>query len=249
MNTLSYFLSDPKNSLAREAMFKHRILYDIQVVFASNGQKILCYESEYDRDGFDIILDDLKYQKHIQLKSILKTSQTSSFKIHRNLLRPKIEEMHNYPVSPDSFGLGYGGGVILIQADIVYKDIDITYRYCDGLVLSAFHAGIIKYKNLKQNKAVLNAFDEYSNPNKTGGMVILTKSCFLSFKSLAELLAFSGFQLSLSSNSRTNLLNAIASLNGNLNDTNRHLDFKQWACIAGKELSRKISLHGLVLMK
>ncbi|MDY7015824.1 MAG: hypothetical protein SVX43_19970, partial [Cyanobacteriota bacterium] len=115
MHELAKFLNQPTNSTYRECLLKHKFLFDVQLAFANKGRRLLVYESEYDRDGFDLIFDDLTCHKHFQMKSVVHPSKTSSFEIHRTLLRPSLRELDYYPVSPDSFGLGYGGGVLLIK--------------------------------------------------------------------------------------------------------------------------------------
>ena len=180
-------LKDPKKSVVREKLLKHKFLYDVQLSFLTRGQQILYYESDYDVDGFDLLFDNLGSQKHVQMKSVLSSSTTNRFSIHRTLLRPKIEHLNYYPLSPDGFGAGYGGGVVLIEAHVNKDNLEVSYKYCDGLILTAFATGYFRYKNISKQNAVLRTFNEFQNPQKIGGQISLSKSCFIEFKSIISL--------------------------------------------------------------
>jgi hypothetical protein len=173
MDKLYEYLKSPKNSLVREALVKNKLFYDSKLYFASQGRSVLAYESEYDRDGFDVIFDELGTQRHFQIKSVLKLSSTAKFNIHRMLLRPNINELNYYPLSHDSFGAGYGGAVILVELSPDKDELDVDYYYTDGLILCAFHAGVLEYKYSPSRKSVIKSFNEFQHPHKIGGQIIL----------------------------------------------------------------------------
>lgn len=189
---LEEYLKKPSNSVIREKLFKHKFLYDVQLEFLKQKTSLLYYESDYDRDGFDLLFDNLKSQKHFQMKSIMQSSSTNTFSIHRTLLRPRIDELNYYPLSHDSFGVGYGGGVILIVAEEENNNLNFSYQYCDGLILCSFYAKLFEYKSPQKQNSVIKAFKEYQNPNKIGGRVKLTRSCFLKFNSIMDLFIYAG---------------------------------------------------------
>ena len=189
---LEKHLKKPENSVVREKLLKHKFLYDIQLEYLKQSSSILYYESDYDRDGFDLLFDNLLTQKHFQMKSVMKSSSTSSFKIHRKLLRPRLNELNYYPLSHDDYGLGYGGGVILIVAEEVNNTLELSYQYCDGLILCAFNIGYFEHKTAQRQKSVVCAFKEYQNSNEKDGKVKITKSCFLKFNTLMDLFSYAG---------------------------------------------------------
>lgn len=189
---ISDFLITPKNTVLREKLFKHRFLYEAQLEFIKINSRIIYYESDCDRDGFDIVFDNLTNQRHIQLKSVIAPAKTNSFYIHRNLLRPRINHLNKYPLSHDSYGVGYGGGVILIEAKEQDNNLLFQYKYTDGLILSLFYAGYIKYRSAATQDSVIKSFRDFSNPLKRGEQMKVTKPCFLHFKSLIDIFNYLG---------------------------------------------------------
>jgi len=209
VDKLHQYLKDPRNSLAREALVKNRLFYDVKLHFASKGRSLLAYEAEYDRDGFDVIFDELGRQRHFQVKSVLKSSSTASFYIHRNLLRPNIDELNYYPLSHDSFGVGYGGAVILVELEPTDESLNISYYYVDGLILSAFYAGILSYKSKVSQQSAVKSFGEFRNPRRLGGQIKLSKSSFVRLSSAGAIFGLSGFLGADEGNARFRVLQAV----------------------------------------
>ena len=229
MNQLRTFLN--QNLTYREHFLKHKLFFDAQLEFAKHNRRLLIYEPEYDQDGFDLIFDDLLYHKHFQVKSILKPAKTSDWQIHRALLRPHLRDLNNYPASPDSFGVGYGGGVLLIYATINQNDsISTSYFFTDGLIISALQLGILKYKNPKNNKSAINCAEDLFNPYEIGGKIKITKSCFLNFFCLADLFAYCGFSIQNKSGSdvRFRLNKAVARNCGRAEKIDRKILPEKW---------------------
>lgn len=240
-NDLTDFLRNPKNTTFRECILKHKFIFDAQLSFAQCGHRLLVYESEYDCDGFDLIFDALNFHKHFQMKSVVYPSKTSSFEIHRNLLRPSLRELDYFPVSPDSFGIGYGGGVLLIQVfcELGDEELRVEYYFSDGLILSAFGVGALQYKqsNINQQVSVEKCFKDFSNPNITAGHVRLTKSCFLKFRSLRNIFAWCGFDVGEVGAARFNMLQAVASRYGRADRARQKSGFENSKRIARLHLS------------
>ncbi|HAI68217.1 MAG TPA: hypothetical protein DCM38_02135, partial [Gammaproteobacteria bacterium] len=160
-------------------------------------------------------------------KRVIKSSSTNSFKIHRSLLRPRDYELNYYPLSHDSFGYGYGGGVILIEVFPNGQSIDVKYYFTDGLILSAFAAGIFENKWKNRNEAVIKSFKEFQNYRKIGGTVTLCRSCFIEFSSIKYIFAYSGFQIG--DGVRYNLLRAVGKKYGLLiHEADKKFDFETW---------------------
>ncbi len=223
-------LKKPENSVVREKLFKHRFLYDVQLAFLSRGHSILYYESDYDKDGFDLLFDSLGTQKHIQMKSILSSSKRSTFDVHRTLLRPKTDELNNFPLSHDGFGAGYGGGVVLIEADVVDDTVNLKYRFCDGLILTAFYSGYFRYKSQLKQNSVNKVFASFQDPRSMGGSVTLTKSCFVEFKSILALFDYLGLG-GYGDVGHCNLLRAVARKYGLCNTVDRKYSVEDWQSI------------------
>ena len=246
MYKLAEFLNRPVNSLYRECLLKHKLLFDIQLAFANNGRRLLIYESEYDQDGFDLIFDDLNLHKHFQVKSIVSPSKTSSFEIHRNLLRPSLKEIDYYPVSPDSFGIGYGGGVLLIEVVPNASDLSVNYYFTDGLILSAFSAGIFRYKLSVSQGSVEKCFQKFADPTQYGGKIKITKPCFIKFVSLSKLFSYCGFQIEDCGGARFNLLRAVARKCGHSNEVDSKLNFEPWKKILHRDFVNLIQWEDLI---
>ena len=229
-------LKKPENSVVREKLFKHRFLYDVQLAFLSRGKSILYYESDYDKDGFDLLFDNLGTQKHIQMKSILSSSKRSTFDVHRSLLRPSINELNNFPLAHDSFGVGYGGGVVLIEANVNAEIVSIKYKYCDGLILTAFHAGYFKYSSKIKQNSVIKAFERFQDPKAIGGTVTLTKSCFIEFKNVSALFNYLGLG-GYGDVGHYNLMRAVARKYGLSKQCDKKYSVEDWKSIVSHDFN------------
>lgn len=232
-------LKKSSNSVVREKLFKHRFLYETQLAFMNRGSSILYYESDYDRDGFDLLFDNLINQRHIQMKSVLSSSKTTSFEIHRTFLRPRISELNNFPLSHDGSGAGYGGGVVLIEATVNGNELNFKYRYCDGVILTAFYAGYFSYGSLRKQESVIKAFSKFQNPNLIGGKVKLTKSCFIEFKNIISLFDYLGLG-GYGETARYNLIRAIAVRYGYSNQSDKKVPFEGWKSILRSDFNKLI---------
>jgi len=78
--SLQEFLNKPKFSHSREALFNHKLLYDLKLVAARAGYHLSVYFPDVDHEGFDIILDDGDNLKKIQLKTVVKNSGRKQIK-------------------------------------------------------------------------------------------------------------------------------------------------------------------------
>lgn len=235
-----------QNSTYREHFLKHKLFFDVQWEFAKQNQRILIYEPEYDQDGFDLIFDNLSYQRHIQVKSILIPATTSHWMIHRNLLRPHILELNNYPASPDSYGVGYGGGVLLIYGKIISEEkskqpiISTSYYFTDALIISALSLGIIEYKDYRLDKAAKDCAKRLFDFHEIGGKIQVPKSCFWNFYDLAELFSYCGFCLKdkFGLNIRTLLNKALLRFSGKADKIDQRIPYESWKKIIYNDLSK-----------
>jgi hypothetical protein len=145
-------------------------------------------------------------------------------------LRPHILELDTHPVSPDSFGLGYGGGVLLIHASIdLDGNIATSYSFTDSLIISSFYLDILKYKENRKNESVKNCGSQLFNPYEIGEKITITQSCFLHFFRLADIFAYCGFNLPLESSQIRYCLNkAVARHCGKAQKVDLNIPAHKW---------------------
>lgn len=209
---LAEFLSESRFSVHREIMMRHQMLHDIHLTFARFGKTIYSYEPEVDSGGFDIVIDDMLHSARFQLKTKLAGSSTSSWEIRGHLLRPDHDHLNHLPFSPDSYGIGYMGGVILSEARIEQGKIEYKHFYTDCLVILAQHFGIAPPSKKAERESVAKCFRELTKITTRPGKITLTKSCFWKFSSLRPIMALAGFQVGYCGHVRHVLLNAVSCL-------------------------------------
>jgi hypothetical protein len=83
---LSEYLNNTDNCVTRERIYFHKRAFDLQLAAARKEYHLQLFEPEVDRDGFDAVLNDGIYERHIQVKTVSGT--TKSGDIRRQLLRP-----------------------------------------------------------------------------------------------------------------------------------------------------------------
>lgn len=209
---LEEFLGESHFSVHREVMMRHQLLHDIHLTFAKLGRTIYSYEPEVDSGGFDIVIDDIMHSARFQLKTKLASSSTSTWKIRGHLLRPDNEHLNDLPFSPDSFGIGYMGGVILTEAKVEEGSIQYEHFYTDCLVILAQHFGISPPNAKPKRERVAKCFSELTRPTTQPGQITLSKSCFWKFGSLRPIMALAGFQAGYCGHVRNTLFNAVSYL-------------------------------------
>lgn len=192
MDNLAQFLSDPTNSVTREKLIYNRFYYDLKIAAARAGYALTMYEPDVDRDGYDVVIDDGEVIRFIQLKTVLKSSKTSSWAVRRKLLC--INE-------PEDFGnldpnIGRGGAVVLIEVDTTQSDPEFTYYVADlgllEMLCSIFgetrrKSGAPEILGTRRLLAHRTLQDIGNGPRS--GKVILRKSTFLRARNACGLLA------------------------------------------------------------
>ena len=68
---LSEYFKDPGNLVTRERIYFHKIAFDLELAAARKGYHLQLFEPEVDRDGFDIVLNDHIWERHVQVKLVL----------------------------------------------------------------------------------------------------------------------------------------------------------------------------------
>jgi len=148
---LSEFLNDPYNSRTRERIYFHRLAFDLHLAAARKGYHLQMFEPEVDRDGFDIVLNDGDYERHIQVKTVATT--TSSWDISRRLARPGGYLAEAFGLDPIKSGLG--GGFLLMQID-PNEGQNVDYFYADFHTLLALKDGMFG----NEREAAAEIFEE-----------------------------------------------------------------------------------------
>jgi hypothetical protein len=191
MQELKKFLSNPKNSRSREILLMHRLIYDVELASSTRGNFLDVFQGEVDQNGFDIIFDDHDELKKLQVKTVLLHSKTSSWSIHKCMLRPNPFLAEGLGFEPSPEGAGYQGGVILMAFECDDLSISVDYYYTDIFIIKAFNIGIISYNQSIKNNAVKSLYDRLQR-GISHEKVKVSKSAFLKAKSAGHLLALAG---------------------------------------------------------
>lgn len=142
---LSDYLETPANLHAREELFNYRLLFDVKLAAAHHGYHLLTYYSDVDHDGFDIIFDDHHTVRKVQLKTVSSTKTTSSWEIHRSILRPERQNWERlgfyHPGVMHETDVGVEGGVILVEFDATDAQLPVAYYFTDIYVITAIALG------------------------------------------------------------------------------------------------------------
>lgn len=184
---LESFLFKEENSRTKESLVNYRLFYDLKLAAALKGYDLSLYTPDVDRDGFDIILDDQDSVRKIQLKTVLKNATTSTWHIHKTMLRPDIEFCEELGFEPTQSGTGVQGGVILMELDPQIKSMDIRYYYTDVFVITALYLGIVN-RSPKIRKTIFNSYYKNIMSGSSNDKMPVPKSLFVEAKSPEHLL-------------------------------------------------------------
>jgi len=187
---LEKYLLAPKNSHAKESLINNRLFYDLKLAAAERGYLLNLYLPEVDKDGFDIILDDQDSLTKIQLKTVMKIAGTTSWNIHKALLRPVELNCEQLGFEPSSTGTGYQGGVVLIEIN-AKNGLEVEYYYTDIIILLGIRDDIIEHSSPPTEKAINNLFKNIGS-GLSNEKVAVNKNMFIKAKNPAGLLALIG---------------------------------------------------------
>jgi hypothetical protein len=184
---LESFLFKEENSRTKESLVNYRLFYDLKLAAALRGYDLSLYTPDVDRDGFDMILDDQDSVRKIQLKTVLKNATTSSWHIHKTMLRPDIEFCEDLGFEPTQSGTGVQGGVILMELDPKDDSMDIRYHYTDVFVITALYLGIVnRYPKIRTT--IFNSFYSNIRNGVSSEKMSVPKSLFVEAKTPEHLL-------------------------------------------------------------
>lgn len=186
-NELESFLFQEENSRTKESLVNYRLLYDLKLAAALSGYDLILYTPDVDRDGFDIIIDDRDKVRKIQLKTVLKNSTTSTWHIHKTMLRPDVGFCDQLGFEPSPFGTGVQGGVILMELDPNPSSMGISYYYTDVFVVTALYLRIVN-QTPKVRETVFDSFYRNVRDGVSNEKLSLPKSLFVEAKGPEHLL-------------------------------------------------------------
>lgn len=187
MSPFEEFFYLPRNSTKRESLLMNKLLFDLQLVQAAEGNYLKVYRTDVDDNGYDIILDAEDISRKIQVKSRMKSAKTSSWKVTKGLLRQTLSSSRKHKIS-QNMHYGVSGGVILQEVVLKGKGIEITYYYTDLAILDIYSKGI--YGNTKNKRLASKIIFELVEGD-FHDKVTLPKSAFIKLsspESLAEIL-------------------------------------------------------------
>ena len=181
------FLLDSAATNAREMLVESGFLFDMKLAAAKCGYGLVVSNTETDTDGYDLVLDDRLSVVPVQLKST--ATKTNSWKIHRRLLRPKLDQIHLFGLSSSSHHAGLAGCVVVVLLEPLLKGQPVQYLFTDYLLLEACRAGVHSL-GTRQRKPVERA--RMNLLEKPKGQVVLPRAAFVKSPSSESLLALVG---------------------------------------------------------
>lgn len=163
---LSDFPKAHNNSVTRSRIYFHRLAFGLKLGAGRTGRSgypLEIYEPDVDRDGFDIVLNDGDYERHVQVKTVLKSAKTAEWEIRTRLLRPKLEIADWFDLEPMSGGIG--GGFLL--QEVADTDGSVTgHGYVDYFTLVALERNLVSGNTSAATKT-RKAIDDNHAPERT----------------------------------------------------------------------------------
>jgi hypothetical protein len=187
---LETYLFAPENGHSKESIINNKLFFDIKLAAAERGYFLNIYLPEVDKDGFDIILDDQDSLTKIQLKTVMKNAPTTSWNIHKTLLRPSYLYCEQLGFESSPTGTGYQGGIILIEID-AGNGLQVKYYYTDIIILLGIRENIIELNSPPTDKAINKLFVDLGS-GLSHDKVAVNKNMFIKAKDPAGLLALAG---------------------------------------------------------
>lgn len=183
------YLQNPQNSHAREAILKHKFIFDLSVSAAKRNYYLTNYESDIDNEGVDIVITDNELMRPIQLKSIYNDAKATKWKLHKRLLRPTFYEIESLGFSPETTSEGVGGAFILQCIDDSSGNVEVSYMYVDIFTLIAFHQKVIKKAKNSPKQETIDNFMSNLFSGKRSDRIEIPKSLLLTAKTPDHLLS------------------------------------------------------------
>lgn len=202
LERLRKFLKESSNSVSRERLFFHRLYFDLKIAAARAGYALSLFEPDVDRQGFDIVLGGWDHDRRFQLKTVLKSAATHSWETTKVFMRPENFYNEHLGFESSGEGVGFGGGLIVIEVDDAKIDCPVRYLYTDIFVIMALYHRLVfradkrdRQTGQKQAEACVRALRRGRGDEKLS----IAKGLLLSVKSPDHLLAIAGFPSSVDS--------------------------------------------------
>ena len=164
---------------------------------ARRGYALTLYEPEVVRDGFDVVIDDGDATRFVQLKTVLKSSTTTTWGISKRFLRPDPSLGEVYHIAPAE--AGKGGAVVLIEIDASKPEPELTYRVTDFSILRILHTVLGRATTRAPGSAIMGSRRTVARTawldvqrGRSKDRIKLNKSSFLKAQSPAGLLSLLG---------------------------------------------------------
>jgi len=182
-----------QNTHAIEELFNYRLLYDLKLAAFDRGYHLLTYYTDFDHDGFDVILDDRDYLRKLQLKTVAKDATTPSWGIHRSIIRPVPNNFEplgfNYDRNNPNWGVE--GGVILIEYEPKGAALEVRYFFTDIFFITAISLGLLPHRHGATLSAA-NALRADLFNGKSGDKIGVARGLFIEAATPQHLLALIG---------------------------------------------------------
>lgn len=211
---LAGFLRESSNSVSREVLFTHRVSYELKLGSALSGWDLRVYRPDVDRDGFDLLVEQMSIARILQLKTVQQQSATRRWKVRTRLLHPSRLRSGRLGFGLPALGLGDGldGGVVLVDFALVDESVSVNFRFFDLAVAAAHACGLTGCSDagVQRARALLMAL------RKAGGVgsVVLTSSMFIRVPTAEGLLSLLGMRTRYSGDWAYNTLRAYAIQSG-----------------------------------
>ena len=179
----------------REAIFAHKLAYDLKVAAAADGWQLKVYRTEVDDGGYDLTADWGYGQRKFQVKTRMLPGGADEWRVAARLLKPTLEQDYARSIYEwqiyHPFGLN--GGVILVEIDWKSVIPSIRYLYTDLYVLTLLRDAVIvpKPKKSARNALLKVAASQFKSMQK----IAVGSSCFVRTKNVGSLLEIAGLPM------------------------------------------------------
>lgn len=223
--SLSEYMVNPDNFVAREHMLHHRLMFDLKLEAAKVGHNLLASTPEVDRDGYDVALWIDTDSVFLQCKAFTRDGQ-SSWRIHKKVICPRPEDISKILHRGFLYTHhGFGGGVLVISSQVREGSLDITYMYADLITIWAMSQNLVR-----KNRSVVGAASRLLNGlMKNDTTIYIPRSLLITPRTNAHLLALMGLESSIPHFHRSNIYNMLVDSSGcAININNIHQQAVDW---------------------
>jgi hypothetical protein len=173
-------------------MVNHYLWHHVEKAAAQNGYELQIYRPDTDHVGVDVLFDDQRTIRPLQVKTVLSDATTSSWDIHSRLLKPTAANHNKFGIRAGG-SPGLEGGVILFEIHPDGSDdIEISARYFDIYILKMYLKKVIKNNKYFRFDTVKNIYRSLSDTHND--QVTIPESLFVKVRDMAALLGIAGLK-------------------------------------------------------